>query len=131
MNVKQIQDRLDELAARMGAKSLRAPAAEFEFRSNMDPRIVLKWNKSPTGWDTHYEFIEGDSIEGAFNKADEVVFDLPSPEERKLSEFMAAVAAAIDLGRENGIETEWTNPLTVLMKTLSENALTYQPQPAE
>lgn len=126
MNIEQIQKRLDALAAKMGAKALRSPAAEFEFRSNQGPRIVLKHNKALSGWDTDYEFFPGDSPAEAFDKAEEWVADLPTPEERKLSEFMKAVAVAIDLGRENGIDADFVNPLTVLMKKLSENAITDQ-----
>lgn len=106
MNVEQIQKRLDALEKKMGAKALRSPAAEFEFRSNQGPRIVLKHNKGLSGWDTDYEFFPGDSPAEAFDKAEEWVADLPTPEERKLSEFMKAVSVAIDLGRESGIQAE-------------------------
>jgi len=55
----------------------------------------------------------------------------PSPEERKFKRFMDAVATAVDVGRENGIDLEYVNPLAETLKRLSENALTYQPQPLQ
>ena len=37
----------------------------------------------------------------------------------------------IDMGRANGIDVAFVNPLTETMKKLSENALTYQKAAAE
>jgi len=59
-------------------------------------------------------------------KARKFIAELPTAEETKFREFMGALGNVIDLGRKNGIEVDFINPLTETMKRLSENALTDQ-----
>ncbi|WP_391564592.1 hypothetical protein [Sinorhizobium meliloti] len=43
-----------------------------------------------------------------------------------MKQFMGALANVIDLGKDNGIEVEFLNPLQATMKKLSDNILTDQ-----
>lgn len=134
MNVTEIQKRLDKLVSAMGAKGMSQPSANVIIKSHQQPALSLDWksqSEAKLGSDGAYEYFRGDSLRDLFDRADQWVAERPSPEEAKLREFMSAVGKAADMGRELGIEADFVNPLTVLMKTLSENALTYQPQPAE
>jgi hypothetical protein len=135
MNVTEIQKRVDNLSRAMLAKGLRQPSAEFQVESNVAPCIWLKWKDAARSdrylEDNHYEKIEGDEPKALFDKADAFVAELPSAEEARTREFMGALGKVIDLGKSNGIEVEFLNPLRATMKKLSENALAYQPQAAE
>lgn len=123
MNVEQIQKRLDAMTPKLCAAGLREPRATILIRSDQCPHGLIEWYKAAS-YSTELSHYSGDNAHEILGKMDAWINDLPSPEERKLSEFMKAVAVAIDLGRENGIDADFVNPLTVLMKTLSENAIT-------
>ncbi len=47
--------------------------------------------------------------------------------DKKREEFVAAVGKLIDQGRDIGIEVDFLNPLTEMMKSLSSNIITNQP----
>jgi hypothetical protein len=70
--------------------------------------------------------VYGDTLEAKTDAADVFIAAMPTPEENRRNEFMAQLAKVIDLGRENGIDIEYLNPLSATMKRLSENALTDQ-----
>lgn len=133
MNISEVQKRLDALVPLMLAKGMRKPEAEVDIRSQAEPDITLRHLKADAvhEYDRHCFFPKGTDLEAKFAAAVEWIEEQPGPEETKLRNFMAAVAKAIDLGKETGIEADFVNPLSVLMKTLSENALTYQRQAAE
>jgi hypothetical protein len=47
-----------------------------------------------------------------------------------MKEFMTALSDVIELGRQNGIEVDFVNPLVDTMRRLSENILTDQREAA-
>lgn len=120
---KDIQKRADALCSGMLAKALAEPEAEYAIRSGARPRLALSWKSADRLKYREYEFIEG-GVESAFAKGAEFVAQLPSPEQAKMTAFMAALSEAIELGKKANIETEFVNPLLALMKRLSRNALT-------
>lgn len=128
MDHAEIQKNIDALVPLMLAKGLRKPEVDVAIRSQSQPRFWLMHLQQNAihDHDKKYETIPGDSLEAKFEAAREWIDALPSIEERKLTEFMAAVGAAVDMGRELGIDADFVNPLTVLMKTLSENAIAHQ-----
>lgn len=129
MNVTEMQAKADALSSSMLAKGLRGPAASVTIKSHEQPSVYLQWRskrEAVFGGDSAFEFLRGDTIEEAFAKAEAWIAARPDPEQAKLNEFLSAVGAAADLGRELGIDAEFVNPLLATMKSLSENALTYQ-----
>lgn len=127
MNTTEIQKRLDVMPAAMSAKGLRMPEAKFSLESNATFRVWLAHCKTRDSlYADKYNAIKGGTILEALDAADAYITALPSPDERRHAEFMGALASVIDLGRENGIDVAYINPLTEAMKRLSENALTYQ-----
>lgn len=133
MDSTEIQNRVDALSKAMTAKGLREPVASTSFESHkVEASVYLRWkdvtkvSDRSSYLDYSYEFIKGKTLIEAFDKADEFVAALPSADEAKMKQFMGALANVIDLGRTNGIEVEFMNPLQATMKSLSENVLTDQ-----
>lgn len=126
MDANLIQQKIDDLSRAMLAKGLRNPEAQVMIQAHVAPVVYMHWG----GWgepDERTEFVRDPDIGQAITDAFALVESLPSPEEAKRQQFMTSLAKVIDLGRENGIEVDFLNPLTETMKRLSENALTYQP----
>ena len=127
MDEGEIQDRTDKLSAAMVRKGLAQSKASADFNSNAQPCVSMHWKDAREAYGTAYSFNRADTLTEAFEKAEGVVAAMPDAAERKLHEFMGALGKVIDLGRDNGIEVEFLNPLVELSKKLSENALTHRP----
>jgi len=126
MHTDEIQRRIDQIVLAMLAKGLPQPGAEFEVRANMTPRLTLTWKQEGRICDRHYEFVDGATPAAILDDADKLIAALPSAEENRRNAFLSALGKVIDLGRENGIEVEFINPLVKTMKRLAEAALTDQ-----
>ena len=129
MDYTVIQEHVNRLSDAMIAKGLRQPSVKFYLESHMEMNLYLVWvpaKKKPFESDK-YEFFKGGTPGELFAKATDFIAALPTAEEAKFNEFMGALGGVIDLGKENGIEVEFLNPLVATMKQLSENALTFQP----
>lgn len=130
MDAQEIQSRMDDLSRAMLAKGLRNPEPTVMMQAHVAPCVYMHWGR----WgepDERTEIVRDPDIREAIQSAFDLVNGLPSPEEAKRQQFMSSLAKVIDLGRENGIEVDFLNPLTETMKRLSENALTYQPAPID
>lgn len=130
MDITEIQSRMDDLSRAMLAKGLRNPDPTTMIEAHVAPCVFIRWGR----YDEHdyrSEVIRDTDIGQAITDAFALVDGLPSPDEAKRQHFMASLAKVIDLGRENGIEVDFLNPLTETMKRLSENALTYRPAAAD
>ncbi len=128
MTIQEMQVVCNELQAALAAKGKSRTNAEFHIEANAEFCLLLKWTKPKElhGFDTEYKFIRGDNIGGLIKEARQFVAALPTAEETKFRELMGALGNVIDLGRKNGIEVDFINPLAETMKRLSENALTDQ-----
>jgi hypothetical protein len=127
MNQSEMKQKVDALANAALAKGLREPEASVHVKSYQAvPSILLCWKDKSRDFESAYKSFVGDTLEGSFLAANNYVESLPTPEQAKLNEFMACLGKVIDLGKTNGIEVEFLNPLTATMKRLSENALTFQ-----
>jgi hypothetical protein len=129
MDTAAIQKRIDKMPAAMSAKGLHMPQAEFVLDANGNSRIALRWYKSVEDkehYRTSAEWFRDGSISDHLDAADQFIAGLPSKQETQFREFMGALGNVIDLGRSNGIEVEFLNPLVATMQKLSENALTDQ-----
>ena len=126
MDTKIAQKRVDDLAAAMLAKGMRQPRSQLMLKSNEQPGVYMEWADDRRQFGTAYEYFKGDSIENAFDKASAFIAARPTAEQARLDEFMGALGKVIDLGRQNGIEADYLNPLVASMKKLSENIITDQ-----
>lgn len=130
MTEVEINTRLSALVVAMMAKGLREPEAQVWIKANEGVSVYLKWkttvNPDYYSGDSKSEFLRGASAAEALSEAFDFVSALPSPEQAKFDEFMQAVATAVDLGRKNGIDVAFVNPLEKMMLDLSKNALTFQ-----
>lgn len=66
---------------------------------------------------------KGDTFAEAITDAWRIVNAIPSPEDHARAKFTQAVGAAIEAGKEAGIDLEYINPLKEMMVRLSENAI--------
>lgn len=125
MNTKEIQQRLDSMAPLMADKAFREPKATILFNSQQEVSGMLQWREEKNGFSTQWSHHKGDSIHEILDIMDAWIAAQPTRDERKKQEFMRSLANTIDLGRASGIDVEFINPLTVMMKKLSENAITH------
>lgn len=127
MDTKLAQKRVNDLAAAMVAKGMRAPHAQLDISANEEPKVYLKWksgiDRGQMFGNDKYEFIRGD-FAIALDKAAEFIAKQPDAATAKLQDFMTALGGVIDIGRQHGIEADYLNPLVASMKKLSENVIT-------
>lgn len=128
MDHKDIQTRVNAISKAMLGKGLRKPNADLRIAANVRVEILLRWQDptKPDFFQDVLKFIGGDTPEDALDNADSFIAALPSAEEAKLNQFMGALANVIDLGKDNGVDVEFLNPLAATMKKLSDNILTDQ-----
>lgn len=124
--IEDVQKRIDAMPAAMSAKGLRKPTAQFTVSGNESLQGYLSWNDKAKLYGNAYEFIRGKTASEVINKMDAFIAALPSPEETRMKEFMTALSDTIELGRQNGIEVDFVNPLVDTMRRLSENIITDQ-----
>lgn len=125
MHTDHIQEEMDNLSRAMSAKGLRAPRAQVHIEANVAPCVFIRWGRYGEP-DDNAEVIRNPDIRQAIEDAFTLIASLPNAEDRKRDEFLTALGRVIDLGRENGIEVDFINPLTATMKRLSENVITHQ-----
>jgi hypothetical protein len=130
MDSKEIQKRVNALSKAMLQKGLREPTAVMRFECNAEVDIYLRWKDVTKPNDRYssgeFNSFTGSTPEATFDKASEFVHGLPSADETRMKQFMGALANVIELGRGNGVDVEFLNPLQATMKKLSENVLTDQ-----
>lgn len=126
MTQEEMQDAVDTLARLMGEKGLRRPVARIGIVSGAQSRVFLEWGKPESVHSDEFKFFRADAVSDAIAEAREWIAAQPSPEERHLREFQTALGRVIDLGRANGIDVAFINPLAETAKSLAENAITDQ-----
>lgn len=131
--ISDIYAGLNPLPAMLSAKGKVKPVVDFRIEANAGVNITLKWQKfgSSRDWDNEYEWVSGPSFEECLTEATARIAAMPSAEQARLQEFMGKLGELIDAGKDNGIAVDYLNPLLDTMKRLSENVITYRPQPAE
>ena len=123
MNVSEIQERLDAMAPVMTDKGLREARATILLNSQQSLSGMCQWFEQKDGFNTQWSHHNGDAPEDVLASMDTWISMLPTRDERKRAEFTAQLAATIELGRANGIDVAYVNPLVEAMKRLSENAI--------
>ena len=129
MNVEQIQARLAALITAMMDKGLRNPSAFLKIDGNGRMMCGVEAGGGYGSADHWYEYPTDEVVEGALAKADAIIAAMQDAKTRNMQMFMGALGKVIDLGRDNGIEVGFLNPLTETMKRLSENIITDQRTP--
>lgn len=137
--IAELQLELDELIPLMLDKGLVKPEAKASIEANSRGGVLLTWywRQAQPGepWDdknfaSRWFFASDDRPDGrgpwggAVWDARQELLALPGKAEREREEFLKLLAKATEYGRQVGIEEEFVNPLQVLAKKLSENALT-------
>lgn len=124
--IADIQKRIDAMPAAMNAKGLREPEAAFSISANSEISAYLRWTDKKRAYGSRYEWVKGKTPAEILDKMDAFIAALPSPDETRKKEFMTALSDVIELGRQNGIEVDFVNPLVDTMRRLSENIITDQ-----
>lgn len=76
---------------------------------------------------THFPGVDvNKGWEALINVVETKIAEIPPIVETKRKEFLNAVGKLIDQGRDIGIEVDFLNPLTEMMKALSSNIITDQ-----
>jgi hypothetical protein len=128
MTEAEMQAAADKMCLALSDRGLREPVVQIEFNAHAEPNVYYRWTKansiSSCDWESNH--IRAKTVAEATEKAWVKINALPGIKERQFTEFMEVVAKAVDVGRRNGIDVEFVNPLTETMKRLSENALMFQ-----
>jgi hypothetical protein len=121
----------DELAKLMADRGIVTPSAAIQARSgHRTARVTLNFAEATSFYPDKYEFISGDTIEEAVEKAEAWVMAQPTADERALQDALKLTAKALEASREAGLDTgegaAFVAQLEAMMKRLSENAITDQ-----
>jgi hypothetical protein len=130
ITIQHLKAAIANLEAQLIDREMLSVYVDIELRTS-DYRIGTLYLRYKTRDDAEsqskYFYAETWSDLGqAFADARAFVAALPSKEEIEHAEFMKMVGRAIDRGRDMGIEVQFLNPLSEMMKALATNALTKQ-----
>lgn len=124
LDEKQIGEALLEMTNAITEKIGRKPGIEPMLSINNDGRCLIhiyadradKYGITGTG--------VGGTAGEAIASAWKIIHALPTAEDAARARFTKAVGAAIEAGKDAGIDLEYINPLREMMVRLSENAIT-------
>lgn len=127
MDIAEIKKTLADLVTQMLAKGIIRPDAVLVWNANSDPVVMLSEGRVGSAYSNDtIHYAKGSTLQKQFKSCVDFIAKLPSPEEKRMKNFMKAVANAIEVGRASDIEVDFLNPLQAMMKKLSENAITDQ-----
>lgn len=121
----------DELAKLMVDRGIINPSANIEARSGgRCAHVTLNFAKAGESYPGEYEFLTGDTLKEAVEKAKASILAQPTAEERALQDALEMTAKALEASRKAGLDTgdgaAFVAQLEAMMKRLSENAITDQ-----
>jgi len=121
----------DDLAKLMADRGIIVPSVAIEARNgHRTARVMLNFAKAGESYPAQYEFMDGETIEEAVEKAEAWVRAQPTAEERALKDALDMTATALEASRKAGLDTgegaAFVAQLEAMMKRLSENAITDQ-----
>lgn len=125
MTEDQIRAECEALAAALMDRGFKGVDVYCQIR-------VVGRDYTYIGWDTgHLSMSDGQGFwEGTLPERLQAAWDWvneqPTKQQRLEKVAIASTAAALEAVREAGLEPEFINPLEVMMKKLSENAITDQ-----
>ena len=136
MTPEKIQAEVDRLCTAMLAKGLKQPRVQFEIESGKLKFCThINWTVNPhindyAAGNRKYEFLYAETADEVLANTAAYIEALPGREETQMRQFMEAVSAAVEIGRQNGIDADLLNPLQATMQALSANIITDQrPKP--
>ena len=124
MDEKQIGEALLAMTNAITAKIGRQPAITPKLWIDNDGLCWIQIYADRYGRYDVTGTITGDTAGEAIAKAWKIIHALPSAEAAARDRFAKAVGAAIEAGKDAGIDLEHINPLKEMMVRLSENAIT-------
>lgn len=129
-----INEKLGGLVKGMLAKGFRQPEVSYHIPANQEPMIMIGWVPAGRSHRTHNG--DSDSFHGAdfsecLVKAHNWLDAQPTIEQRQFREFAEILGKAIEVGKQNAIDSILVNPLEKAMRDLSKNALMFHAQAAE
>lgn len=129
--IEDIYAAINPLPALLSEKGKVKPNVEFEIEANAGVRIAMSWKKygAVSDWEKEYQHFYGDNFDQCMRKAEAFIAAMPTAEEARLHAFMDKLGKLIDVGKTEGIAVDYLNPLLDTMKRLSENVITYTPEP--
>jgi len=123
----EMMDGLEALKAGLSAKGLIGPEVSLQLSTSEWSPIRLEMHYKVRDDSTYtYETFKATAIHelsDAFEKATKFVAELKSKEELEHEEFMAMLGRVMDRARDLGMDEDFINPLTSMMKKLASNAL--------
>lgn len=137
MTPEEIQAEVDRLCSAMLAKGLTKPKVQVDIESGkLNFCLFLNWTVAThkpehSYGNSKYEFFREGTVAGAVEKASAYIEALPGREETQMRQFLEAVSAAVEVGRQNGIDANLLNPLQLTMQELSANILLDHRSPEE
>lgn len=133
--IEKIYTAINPLPAMLSATGRVEPRVTVEFEANRQRIYIwLVWKKehnpSYSGEESRV-LCAGDTFDQALQVALKKIKRLPSMKDENTHAFMRDLGKLIDQGRKIDIEVGYLNPLVDTMKRLSDNIITYQPDPAD
>ena len=127
--INDIYAAINPLPTRLLDKGKARAVVEMKIEANAGISIAMKWKKygAVSDWENEHQCFLGDNFDQALSKAIAFINGLPSAEQDRLQQFMGKLGKLIDIGKDEGINVDYLNPLLDTMKRLSENVITYQP----
>jgi len=123
MDYSEMQTRCDTLADQITAKGRESAEVSVHIDSHGKPLVSTRYGKNWYNHDCQSAYHRSDTLEEAFGKAAEWINDITSLEKESYNKLLGKVADALDYASEHHIKADFVNPLEVLMKQLSSNAL--------
>lgn len=130
ITIDDIYAAINQMPAELLKKGKVNPSVQFHVEANANTHIAMRYKKygAVSDWDNEYQHFAGSTFEQSIQKAKAFIAALPSAEQAKLHGFMDKLGKLIDVGKSEGIDIDYLNPLVDSMKRLSENIITYQPE---
>jgi len=126
MNSSEIVSGMENVNAQLTDKGFQRVSSDMRVsdEGRWSLQVSYKDVTAEDDYSKEYKYFNASDVAGVFTEARIFIEGLASPEELRKAAFLKLMGKCIELGKEYGIDTEFTNPLVVAMKKLSENALT-------
>lgn len=127
--IAELQAAIDALVPLMAEKGVIKPRAEYRIVSQSGGEIWLRCADEGTqvgSFNAHIISAKG-GIRKTVDAARAYIAVLPDPETAALHRYMNDLGKVVDQGRKDGIPDEYTQPVSLTIKAMSENLLTHTP----
>lgn len=123
--IAELDAALAELIPLMEAKGVVTPSAKAERVTIGRHNATLGSHRAQGHVFGEYGnvFFHADTLKGAIAKAREHIAALPTPETTALHKYMRNLGKVVDQGRKDGIPDEYTQPVSLTIKAMSDNLL--------